>query len=68
MIWTHRMRSHWLPRRLLDTPDDLAGTLFRASRPLGVRLDFSKALSGAAPGALDLFRVHHGVGSEATRD
>jgi FAD/FMN-containing dehydrogenase len=35
-------------RRLLDTPD----TLFRASRPRGIQLDFNKALSGAAASAL----------------
>jgi hypothetical protein len=39
-------------RRLLDTPDTLADTLFRASRPWGIQLDFNKALSGAAASAL----------------
>jgi FAD/FMN-containing dehydrogenase len=48
----HAFQSQWLPRRLLDTPDALADTLFRATRPLGVRLDFSKGLSGAAASAL----------------
>jgi hypothetical protein len=37
---------------LLDTPDALADTLFRASRSLHIRLDFSKGLSGAAASAL----------------
>jgi hypothetical protein len=37
---------------LLDTPDALADTLFRASRSLHIRLDFSKGLSGAADSAL----------------
>jgi FAD/FMN-containing dehydrogenase len=50
--YLHSFQSQWLPRRLLDTPDVLADTLFRASRPLGIRLDFSKALSGAAASAL----------------
>jgi FAD/FMN-containing dehydrogenase len=50
--YLHAYQSHWLPRGLLDTPDTLADTLFRASRPLGVRLDFNKALSGAAASAL----------------
>jgi hypothetical protein len=50
--YLHAYQSHWLPRRLLDTPDTLADTLFRASRPWGLRLDFNKALSGAAASAL----------------
>jgi FAD/FMN-containing dehydrogenase len=50
--YLHAYQSHWLPRRLLDTPDALADTLFRASRPGGLRLDFNKALSGAAASAL----------------
>jgi FAD/FMN-containing dehydrogenase len=50
--YVHAYQSHWLPRRLLDTPDTLADTLFRASRPWGFRLDFNKALSGAAASAL----------------
>jgi FAD/FMN-containing dehydrogenase len=50
--YLHAYQSHWLPRRLLDTPDALAGILFRASRPGGIRLDFNKALSGAAASAL----------------
>jgi FAD/FMN-containing dehydrogenase len=50
--YVHAYQSQWLPRRLLDTPDALADTLFRASRPWGFRLDFNKALSGAAPSAL----------------
>jgi FAD/FMN-containing dehydrogenase len=50
--YLHAFQSQWLPRRLLDAPDALADTLFRASRPLGFRLDFNKALSGAAPTAL----------------
>ena len=50
--YLHTYQSHWLPRRLLDTPDTLTDTLFRASRPWGVRLDFNKALSGAAASAL----------------
>jgi FAD/FMN-containing dehydrogenase len=50
--YLHAFQSQWLPRALLDTPDALADTLFRASRPLHIRLDFSKALSGAAAGAL----------------
>jgi len=50
--YLHAYQSHWLPRRLLDTPDMLAGTLFRASRPWGLLLDFNKALSGAAASAL----------------
>ena len=45
-------QSRWLPRRLLDTPETLAGILFRASRPLHIRLDFSRGLSGAADSAL----------------
>ena len=45
-------QARWLPRRLLDTPDTLAGTLFRASRPLHIRLDLSKGLSGGAATAL----------------
>jgi FAD/FMN-containing dehydrogenase len=50
--YLHAYQSQWLPRRLLDTPDAFAETLFRASRPLGIRLDFNKALSGAGAGAL----------------
>ena len=50
--YLHAYGSQWLPRRLLDTPDTLAETLFRASRPLGIRLDFNKALSGAGASAL----------------
>jgi FAD/FMN-containing dehydrogenase len=50
--YLHAYQSHWLPRRLLDTPDALADTLFRASRGLGIRLDFNKGLSGAAADAL----------------
>jgi FAD/FMN-containing dehydrogenase len=50
--YLHSFQSHWLPRRLLDTPGTLADTLFRASRPWGFRLDFNKALSGAAASAL----------------
>lgn len=50
--YLHAYQSQWLPRRLLDTPDTLADTLFRASRPGGFRLDFNKALSGAAASAL----------------
>jgi FAD/FMN-containing dehydrogenase len=50
--YLHAYQSHWLPRRLLDNPGELAATLFSASRPLGVRLDFNKGLSGAAPSAL----------------
>ena len=58
MSWyLHSYQSRWLPRRLLDTPDTLADTLLRASRPLGVRLDFSKALSGAAASALSRDRA-----------
>ena len=45
-------QSRWLPRRLLDTPDALSDILFRASRPLHIRLDFAKGLSGAAATAL----------------
>lgn len=53
MSWyLHAFQSQWLPRRLLDSPQTLADTLFRASRPLGLRLDFKKALSGAAASAL----------------
>lgn len=50
--YLHAYQSQWLPRRLLDTPDILADALFRASRPGGFRLDFNKALSGAAASAL----------------
>jgi FAD/FMN-containing dehydrogenase len=50
--YLHAYQSRWLPRRLLDTPDTLADALFRASRPGGLRLDFNKALSGAAASAL----------------
>jgi FAD/FMN-containing dehydrogenase len=50
--YLHAYQSQWLPRRLLDTPGTLADTLFRASRPRGIRLDFNKALSGAAASAL----------------
>ena len=50
--YLHAFGSQWLPRGLLDTPDRLADTLFRASRPGGLRLDFNKALSGAAASAL----------------
>jgi FAD/FMN-containing dehydrogenase len=50
--YLHSFQSQWLPRPLLDTADALAGTLFRASRPLHIRLDFSKGLSGAAASAL----------------
>jgi FAD/FMN-containing dehydrogenase len=50
--YLHAYQSHWLPRRLLDTTDRLADTLFRASRPWGIKLDFNKALSGAAASAL----------------
>ncbi len=50
--YLHAYQSQWLPRRLLDAPDTLADTLFRASRPFGLRLDFNKALSGAAADAL----------------
>jgi hypothetical protein len=50
--YLHAYGSRWLPRQLLDTPDALADTLFRASRPGGIRLDFNKALSGAAASAL----------------
>jgi hypothetical protein len=50
--YLHSFQTQWLPRGLLDTPDTLADTLFRASRPLHIRLDFSKGLSGAADGAL----------------
>jgi FAD/FMN-containing dehydrogenase len=50
--YLHAFQSQWLPRRLLDTPDAVADTLFRASRPLHIRLDFSKGLSGAADAAL----------------
>jgi FAD/FMN-containing dehydrogenase len=50
--YLHAYQSQWLPRRLLDPPDALADILFRASRPGGIRLDFNKALSGAAASAL----------------
>jgi Berberine and berberine like len=50
--YLHAFQSHWLERRLLDTPGALADTLFRASRSAGLRLDFSKGLSGAAASAL----------------
>jgi FAD/FMN-containing dehydrogenase len=50
--YLHAYQSHWLPRRLLDDPVTLADILFRASRPWGFRLDFNKALSGAAASAL----------------
>jgi FAD/FMN-containing dehydrogenase len=50
--YLHAYQSRWLPRRVLDTPDTLADALFRASRPLAVRLDFNKGLSGAAESAL----------------
>jgi FAD/FMN-containing dehydrogenase len=50
--YVHAYQSQWLPRRLLEAPDTLADTLYRASRPWGLRLDFNKALSGAAPSAL----------------
>ena len=50
--YLHAYQSHWLPRRLLDTPDTLAEALFRASRPGRLRLDFNKALSSAAASAL----------------
>jgi FAD/FMN-containing dehydrogenase len=50
--YLHAYQSHWLPRALLDAPDSLADILFRASRPGGIRLDFNKALSGAAPSAV----------------
>jgi len=55
--YLHAYQSHWLPRRLLDTPGTLADTLFRASRPWGIQLDFNKALSGAAASALDRDRA-----------
>jgi FAD/FMN-containing dehydrogenase len=50
--YLHAYQSQWLPRLLLDSPDTLADTLFRASRPWGIQLDFNKALSGAAATAL----------------
>jgi FAD/FMN-containing dehydrogenase len=50
--YLHAYQSQWLPRQLLDAPDALADTLFRASRPWGLQLDFNKALSGAAVEAL----------------
>jgi FAD/FMN-containing dehydrogenase len=50
--YLHAYQSQWLPRRLLDTSGTLADVLFAASRPGGIRLDFNKALSGAADGAL----------------
>jgi FAD/FMN-containing dehydrogenase len=50
--YLHAYQSRWLPRGLLDTPGTLADALFRASRPAGLRLDFNKALSGAAASAL----------------
>jgi FAD/FMN-containing dehydrogenase len=50
--YLHSFQSRWLPRGLLNQPDRFADALFRASRPLGVRLDFNKALGGAAAGAL----------------
>jgi FAD/FMN-containing dehydrogenase len=50
--YLHAFRSQWLPRQLLNTPDALADTLFRASRPGGLRLDFNKALSGAGASAV----------------
>jgi hypothetical protein len=50
--YLHAFQTQWLPSRLLDAPDTLADTLFRASRPWHIRLDFSKGLSGAATNAL----------------
>jgi FAD/FMN-containing dehydrogenase len=50
--YLHAYQSLWLPRRLLDAPGTLADTLFRASRPRGLQLDFNKALSGAADAAV----------------
>jgi FAD/FMN-containing dehydrogenase len=50
--YLHAFQSRWLPRRLLDTPGTFADTLFRASRPHHIRLDYSKGLSGAAGSAL----------------
>jgi FAD/FMN-containing dehydrogenase len=50
--YLHSFQSRWLPHRLLDAPGALADALYRASRPLSVRLDFNKALSGAAADAL----------------
>jgi hypothetical protein len=50
-------QSRWLPRALLDTPATLADVLFRASRPLHIRLDFSKGLSDASAAALDRDRA-----------
>jgi FAD/FMN-containing dehydrogenase len=55
--YLHAYQSLWLPRRLLDAPDTLADTLFRASRPLGIRIDFNKGLSGAADSALSRDRA-----------
>jgi FAD/FMN-containing dehydrogenase len=51
--YLHAYRSRWLPRRLFeDDPGTLADTLFEASRQWPVSLHVSKALSGAAPGAV----------------
>jgi FAD/FMN-containing dehydrogenase len=50
--YLHAFQSQWLSRQLLDEPGALADTLYHASRPWGFRLDFNKALSGAAASAL----------------
>jgi len=51
--YINAFQSWWLPRRLLDeSPDELADTLYAASRNWPVRLDLNKALSGANPEAV----------------
>ena len=56
--YINAFQSCWLPRRLLDdSPDELAATLFAASRRWPVRLDLNKALAGADPEAVTRCRA-----------
>jgi FAD/FMN-containing dehydrogenase len=50
--YLHAYASRWLPRRLFDDADALAGALFEASRHWPFQLHVNKALSGAAPEAV----------------
>lgn len=65
--YLHSYQSRWLPANLFrDSADDLAGMLFAATRHWFISLHLNKGLLEIkrAYDPANLFRVHHGVGSE----
>ena len=56
--YLHSYQSRWLPARLFsEAPEQLADSIFEASRHWHVSLHFNKALSGAEPEAVAHDRV-----------